>query len=153
MTIRHTTKTDFCEGFCMGENKILRQVNIQYKQEHSMFYTQTSQHLVSRRHPHVAMCIRCFDIRNVPNPWPIFTPIELWGQVIGHRKGGHWLTVAGEEFLLHIEGVQAKCRWKEKDSELIGTYHQLGAILLQCSPGGFGQIRACNKKPSQFTEV
>lgn len=39
-----------------------------------------------------------------------------------------------------------KCRWKEKDSELIGTYHQLGAILLQCSPGGFGQIRAVDTR-------
>lgn len=81
MTIRHTTKTDFCKGFCVGENKILRQVNIQYKQEHSMFYTQTSQHLVSRRHPHVAMCIRCVDIRNVPNPWPI------WGESTSHDVG------------------------------------------------------------------
>lgn len=35
-----------------------------------------------------------------------------------------------------------KCRWKEEDAELIGTDHQLGAILLQGSPGGFGQIGA-----------
>lgn len=75
MTIRHITKTDFCKGFCMGANKkMLRQVNNQYKQEHSMFYTQTSQHLVSRRHPHVAMRIRCFDIGNVPNPR------SIWGE-------------------------------------------------------------------------
>lgn len=48
------------------------------------------------------------------HPYLTFTPIELWGQVIGHRKGGHWLTVAGEEFLFHIEGVQALQAHRER---------------------------------------
>lgn len=109
--------------------------------------------VVSGGHPHVAVRVRCFDIRNVPNPRPVFTPVQLWGQVIGHRKGGRRLTAAGEEFLFHFEGVQAKRRREEEDPELVGAYHQLGAVLLQCPPGSLGQIRTCDQEPSQFTEV
>lgn len=54
-------------------------MNNQYKQEHSTSYTQTSQYFVSGRHPHVPVCIRCFDIRNVPDPRPI------WGESTSHH--------------------------------------------------------------------
>lgn len=54
-----------------ANRKLFREVNIDYKQEHSMSDTPPSQGFVSGRHPHVPMCIRGLDIRNVPNPWPI----------------------------------------------------------------------------------